>query len=62
MKSLDIYNLQLREIRDEQIWPERNNTSQQKTAVVKNEPAPDIGEAGSLKQAESEGKNITRGR
>jgi hypothetical protein len=61
MKAVDVYDLQLREIRDEQIWPEKSNT-QQKTTVVKNEAAPDRNEANSLDQVETQVNDIKRGR
>jgi hypothetical protein len=65
MKSLDVYDLQLREIRDEQIWPEKQagqNNAAQKTTVIKSEPAPDRDEVNSLEQIASEDINQTRGR
>jgi hypothetical protein len=65
MKAIDVYDLQLREIRDEQIWPERNAAqvpAPQKTTVIRNEPAPNRDDATSLEQVENQGNEVARGR
>lgn len=65
MKLIDVYDLQLREIRDEQIWPEKQeerNNATQKTTVIKSEPEPGRDEATSLEQVETQGNEVSRGR
>lgn len=56
MKSVDIFDKNGKEIRDADIWPE------QKTTVVKNQPAPNNDQDISVEQTESQEVNVARGR
>lgn len=56
MKSIDIYDKNGKEIRDADIWPE------QKTTIVKNQPAPNSEHDLSAEQSESQDINVSRGR
>lgn len=66
MKSFDIYDKNMKEIRDEEIWPEkaavRTNPEQAKTTTVKRQEAPQQDLDNSFEQEETEANNITRGR
>lgn len=65
MKNLNVFDVRLKEIRNEEIWPENKtgqNAAPQKTTVVKGQASPDTREDLSFEQAESEDNDITRGR
>jgi hypothetical protein len=66
MKSFDIYDKNMKEVRDEEIWPEkaadRTNGEQAKTTTVKRQEVAETDLSNSLEQAESETNKVTRGR
>lgn len=66
MKSFDIYDKNMKEVRDEEIWPEkaadRTNGEQAKTTTVKRQEVAETDMSNSLEQAESETNKVTRGR
>jgi len=66
MKSFDIYDKNMKEIRDADIWPEKaaeiNNREPAKTTTVKREELAENDLDNSFEQAETEVNNVTRGR
>jgi len=66
MKSFDIYDKNMKEVRDEEIWPEkaaaRTNDEQAKTTTVKRQEVAENNISNSFEQSESEANNVTRGR
>ena len=66
MKSFDIYDKNMKEVRDEEIWPEkaatRTNDEQAKTTTVKRQEVAENDMSNSFEQSESEANNVTRGR
>lgn len=66
MKSFDIYDKNMKEVRDEEIWPEkasaRSNGEQAKTTTVKRQEVAENDISNSFEQAENEANNVTRGR
>lgn len=66
MKSFDIYDKNMKEVRDEKIWPEkaaaRTNDEQAKTTTVKRQEVAENDISNSFEQSESEANNVTRGR
>lgn len=66
MKSWDIYDKNMKEIRDEEIWPEkaaeRSGAEAARTTTVKRQEAPEPDIAATFEQGETVANNVTRGR